>query len=48
MDGTQSRELFNYLSAAYISTVGVPGFFEPRFPAAAGHAAGLARGAQRL
>ncbi|MET0194380.1 MAG: DUF3734 domain-containing protein [Hyphomicrobiaceae bacterium] len=32
VDGTQSRELFNYLSAAYISTVGVPGFFEPRFP----------------
>ena len=32
MDGTQSRELFNYLSAAYVSTVGVPGFFEPRFP----------------
>jgi NTE family protein len=32
MQGTQSRELFNYLSAAYISTVGVPGFFEPRFP----------------
>jgi NTE family protein len=32
IDGTQSRELFNYLSAAYISTVGVPGFFEPRFP----------------
>jgi NTE family protein len=32
LEGTQSRELFNYLSAAYISTVGVPGFFEPRFP----------------
>jgi NTE family protein len=32
VEGTQSRELFNYLSAAYISTVGVPGFFEPRFP----------------
>jgi NTE family protein len=32
MQGTQSRELFNYLSAAYVSTVGAPGFFEPRFP----------------
>jgi NTE family protein len=32
IDGTQSREVFNYLSAAFVSTVGVPGFFEPRFP----------------
>jgi NTE family protein len=33
-DGTDPRELFNYLSAAYVSTLGVPGFFEPRFPPA--------------
>lgn len=32
IDGTQSREVFNYVSAAFVSTVGVPGFFEPRFP----------------
>jgi len=32
IDGTQSREVFNYMSAAFVSTVGVPGFFEPRFP----------------
>lgn len=32
VEGTRSRELFNYMSAAYISSVGVPGFFEPRFP----------------
>jgi NTE family protein len=32
IDGTQPREVFNYLSAAFVSTVGVPGFFEPRFP----------------
>jgi NTE family protein len=33
-DGTDPRELFNYMSAAYVSTLGVPGFFEPRFPPA--------------
>jgi NTE family protein len=32
IDGTQSREVFNYMSAAFVSTVGVPGFLEPRFP----------------
>ena len=35
VDGTQSREAFNYLSAAFVSTAGVPGFFKPRFPPAA-------------
>src|SRR5262245_42507187 len=35
IEGTDPREVFNYLSAAYVSTVGVPGFFEPRFPPAA-------------
>jgi NTE family protein len=34
IDGTDPRELFNYMSAAYVSTLGVPGFFEPRFPPA--------------
>ncbi|MGE3066620.1 MAG: patatin-like phospholipase family protein [Hyphomicrobiaceae bacterium] len=34
IDGTQTREMFNYLSAAFVSTVGVPGFFEPRVPPA--------------
>ncbi len=34
INGTHPRELFNYMSAAYVSTVGVPGFFEPRFPPA--------------
>jgi NTE family protein len=33
-DGTDPREIFNYMSAAYVSTLGVPGFFEPRFPPA--------------
>jgi NTE family protein len=33
-DGTDPREFFNYMSAAYVSTLGVPGFFEPRFPPA--------------
>jgi NTE family protein len=33
-DGTQCREVFNYMSAAAVSTVGVPGFFEPRIPPA--------------
>jgi NTE family protein len=33
-EGTQYREMFNYMSAAAVSTVGVPGFFEPRFPPA--------------
>ena len=35
LDGTDPRELFNYMSAACVSTLGVPGFFEPRFPPAA-------------
>ena len=48
LDGTQSRELFNYLSAAYISTVGVPGFFEPRFPPPLVMPARLAGGAEHL
>src|SRR5262249_1634457 len=30
LGGTHYRELFNYISAAAVSTVGVPGFFEPR------------------
>ncbi|HJU29843.1 MAG TPA: patatin-like phospholipase family protein [Hyphomicrobiaceae bacterium] len=34
LDGTDPREFFNYVSAAYVSTLGVPGFFEPRFPPA--------------
>ena len=34
IEGTQYREMFNYMSAAAVSTVGVPGFFEPRFPPA--------------
>ena len=34
IDGTDPRELFNYMSAAYVSTLGAPGFFEPRFPPA--------------
>jgi NTE family protein len=34
IEGTQGRELFNYLSASFVSTVGVPGFFEPRVPPA--------------
>ena len=33
-EGTQYREMFNYMSAAAVSTVGVPGFFEPRIPPA--------------
>ena len=39
-EGTQGRELFNYLSAACVSTVGVPGFFEPRIPPASMRPAG--------
>lgn len=35
LDGVDAREAFNYVSAAFVSTVGVPGFFEPRFPPAA-------------
>ena len=34
LEGTQYREMFNYMSAAAVSTVGVPGFFEPRIPPA--------------
>ena len=34
IDGTDPREFFNYMSAAFVSTLGVPGFFEPRFPPA--------------
>lgn len=30
----QSRKIFNETSAAYVATVGVPGFFRPRFPPA--------------
>jgi NTE family protein len=33
-EGTQYREMFNYMSAAAVSSIGVPGFFEPRFPPA--------------
>ena len=32
LEGTQWREMFNYVSAAAVSAVGVPGFFEPRIP----------------
>lgn len=32
VDGTQSRETFNWLSASMVTLSGVPGFFEPRFP----------------
>lgn len=34
MEGTQGREIFNYMSAAAVSAMGVPGFFEPRIPPA--------------
>src|SRR5262249_29013346 len=34
VEGTQYREFFNYVSAATVSAVGVPGFFEPRIPPA--------------
>lgn len=32
--GTQGRELFNWVSAAYVTAAGVPGFFSPRVPPA--------------
>ena len=48
LEGTQSREMFNYMSAADVSTVGVPGFFEPRFPPASVMPPRLAGGAQHL
>lgn len=35
VDGTQQREWFNQMSAAYVAAAGVPGFFAPRFPPAA-------------
>jgi NTE family protein len=31
---TNSRKLFNEVSAAFVAATGVPGFFEPRFPPA--------------
>jgi hypothetical protein len=31
IEGTQYREMFNFMSALP-SRIGVPGFFEPRFP----------------
>ena len=34
VEGTQYREFFNYVSAATVSAIGVPGFFEPRIPPA--------------
>jgi NTE family protein len=34
IEGTHYREFFNYVSAATVSAVGVPGFFEPRIPPA--------------
>ena len=34
VEGTQYREFFNYISAATVSAIGVPGFFEPRIPPA--------------
>ena len=43
-----SRKIFNETSAALVALWGVPGFFEPRIPAGAIHAAGHARGDQPL
>jgi NTE family protein len=34
LEGTHYREFFNYVSAATVSAIGVPGFFEPRIPPA--------------
>jgi NTE family protein len=34
VEGTHYREFFNYMSAATVSAIGVPGFFEPRVPPA--------------
>ena len=47
-DGTQSREMFNYLSAACRLDRRRAGLLRAALPAAAGHAAGLAGGAQHL